>query len=387
MEPGPMLSIIAATSLATAILFVALLARVRPQLFGSVLAANAGRSATIDGLRGILASSVVVHHMILMQVWIATGYWGPPASNFQNNLGSTAVALFFMTSAHLFCRPLIANRGALDVVRLFEGRVMRIFPLYYACVAVLLIYVGIETGFTRAEPLPQLLRHVASWMAFGFFRQMPINGFEPTHVMFSQIWTLRYEWMLYFALPVIALVVRLTGVRVAVFALLLAVAVFGTPMFFMFVAGSAAGGLATVDGPRARIAWAVAGIAGLLTVVLGFHDAVGWPQALLLTPFFVAVLQGGAGYRLLGVPGLRFVGDVSFSIYLIHVFVIWAVSHWLMPPATFAALGFGADLPVFTGVVLAVIALSSLTYAAIERPLMRWRPISRRRSKASDGQA
>lgn len=377
-----MLSLIAAAALFAGLMIVVLLVQVRPQWFGTVLAANSGRSPTIDGLRGILASSVVVHHMILMQTWIATGKWQPPDSNFQNNLGSTAVAVFFMISAHLFCRPLIANTGALDVVRLFEGRVTRIFPLYYACVAVLVLFVAIETGFTLAVPLRQLLFEIFTWTRFGFFGLEPINGFEPTHVLFSQIWTLRYEWMLYFSLPVIALAVRLTGMRAMVHLLLLAIAVFATPMFFLFLAGTIAGDLARIDGRRARIAWGVMGIAGLLVVMIGFHDAVGWRQAALLTPFFVAVLQGGAGYRLLGTPGLRFVGDISFSIYLIHVFVIWAVSHWLMMPATFAALGMGGNLVMYASVVGIVIAISSLSYALIERPLMRWRPITSRRVPA-----
>ncbi len=375
-----MLSIIAATTLCIAMFTVVLLVRIWPQLFGSVLAANAGRSSTIDGLRGILATSVVVHHMIVMQTWNTTGYWGPPDSNFQNNLGSTAVALFFMISAHLFCRPLVANGGKLDVVRLFEGRVMRIFPLYYACVIVLLMYVAIETGFVRAEPLPLLLRHIASWMTFGFFKQLPINGFAPTHVLFSQIWTLRYEWMLYLSLPVIAFAVRLTGVRAMVYVLLLAVALFVTPMFYMFLAGTVAGDLARIDGRTPRIGWALGGVAGLLAVVLGFHDAVGWRQAALLTPFFVAVLQGGAGYRLLGTAGLRFIGDISFSVYLIHVFIIWAVSHWIMSPQVYATMGPGGDMIVFAAVLLTVIAASSLTYAWIERPLMRWKPVTSRRA-------
>jgi peptidoglycan/LPS O-acetylase OafA/YrhL len=378
-----MMPLIAVVALCAALGAVTIVAQLRPGLFGSVLATNSGRSPTIDGLRGILASSVVIHHLILMQTWIATGIWGPPDSNLINNMGSTAVALFFMISAHLFCRPLIANTGKLDIVRLFEGRVTRIFPLYYACVVVLLLYVAIQTGFTLNEPVPQLLRHIASWMTFGFFKQMPINDFAATHVMFSQIWTLRYEWMLYLSLPVIALAVRLTGVRALVYALLLGIALFVTPFFYMFLAGTAAGDLARVDGRGSRIAWAVAGVAGLLTVTLGFHDAVGWPQAALLTPFFVAVLQGGTGYRLLGAPGLRFVGDISFSIYLIHVFIIWAVSHWLMTPAAYAALGEGANLLLFTAVLIAVIAASSVTYRWIERPLMRWRPITSRRSTAT----
>jgi peptidoglycan/LPS O-acetylase OafA/YrhL len=376
-----MLSLIAALTLCLALAAIMLLTRVWPGLFGAVLGDNARRSATIDGLRGILASSVVVHHLIITQGWISTGYWGPPASNFQNNLGSTAVALFFMISAHLFCRPLLINGGKLDIVRLFEGRVTRIFPLYYVCVAMLLLYVAIETGFTLAEPLPQLVRHIASWMTFGFFKQMPINGFAATHVVFSQIWTLRYEWMLYLSLPVIALIARLTGVRAMVGIVLLAVAIFVTPMFYMFVGGTIAGFLAESNSRGARIGWGIAGVGGLLAVVLGFHDAVGWRQALLLTPFFVAVLQGGAGYRLLGTPGLRFVGDISFSIYLVHVFVIWAITQWIMDPVVYAATGPGGDIAVFTAVLLVVFALSSLTYTWIERPLMRWRPLTGRRAE------
>ena len=60
---------------------------------------GARRIGCVDGLRGYLALSVMIHHFaIWIQVTRLDGQWQPLTRNILNSMGSGAVALFFMTT-------------------------------------------------------------------------------------------------------------------------------------------------------------------------------------------------------------------------------------------------------------------------------------------------
>jgi peptidoglycan/LPS O-acetylase OafA/YrhL len=72
----------------------------------------------------------------------------------------------------------------------------------------------------------------------------------------------------------------------------------------------------------------------------------------------VTALQDGMFSRLLGTRVLVFLGEISFSIYLLHEFIsLWVIRHAGLPR------------PVEAWIVLAlVVALAWLSYRLIERP-------------------
>jgi peptidoglycan/LPS O-acetylase OafA/YrhL len=72
--------------------------------------------------------------------------------------------------------------------------------------------------------------------------------------------------------------------------------------------------------------------------------------------------------RLAGVPPLRYVGEISYSVYLWHVPVIVLVSRldWFRTDSPATLLG------ALVIVAAASIALGSITFRWIERPAMRW---------------
>ncbi|HEE5774939.1 acyltransferase, partial [Acinetobacter baumannii] len=53
------------------------------------------RSSPLDGLRGILALSVLAHHFYITYVWKTAGEWKKPEFVLIDNFGGTAVSLFF----------------------------------------------------------------------------------------------------------------------------------------------------------------------------------------------------------------------------------------------------------------------------------------------------
>jgi peptidoglycan/LPS O-acetylase OafA/YrhL len=372
------LGLVAVLALATTVGLFVLLVWLRPGLTNWALEGEGARVRTLDGLRGILALSVVVHHGVLTQVLANHREWDSVASNLANQLGSCAVALFFMISAYLFCGGLIRNQGALNTVRLMEGRVMRILPLYAACVAMMLLFVAIETRFTLRVPPQELLNQVLRWLTFGFTRRGPVNGLQDSASLLGQVWTLKFEWMLYLLLPILAWAYRKARSPVAMYAGLI-LCCFIWPSFAFFIAGAAGSQLVRINGPRARVAWQVAGLAGLLIVLFGLHWSSDWRAALLLTPFFVAVLQAAPLFTPLATRPLRFLGEISYSVYLIHGFIIWAVSRWIVGLSAYAALGPTGLWTAITGAALATVVIAAFTFRFIERPFMGLRPVSRQR--------
>jgi peptidoglycan/LPS O-acetylase OafA/YrhL len=123
---------------------------------------------------------------------------------------------------------------------------------------------------------------------------------------------------------------------------------------------------------RAALSWA--GIAGIALAALIFDATTPFPGTAALLPVMAtcAVIAGGvdaprAGARvLLGTRPLRFVGDISYSLYLWH----WPV---LILGAAYA--GHGLSTGQNLGLVVVAVLLSVATYHGIENPVRHSRRI------------
>ncbi len=98
------------------------------------------------------------------------------------------------------------------------------------------------------------------------------------------------------------------------------------------------------------------------TLVVWWLPATAIASAVLVTYFVVC--PRGIGSRLVGIGLLVFIGDISYTVYLVHFPVYLA----LQPSAT--GWGFWPTELVRLAVVFAIAVAS---WFAIERPLMRWR--------------
>jgi peptidoglycan/LPS O-acetylase OafA/YrhL len=368
---------------------IMLAGRLAPHKFALVSKGHANEKPTLDGLRGVVAVAVVIHHSTIAYLEQARGQIGEPVSFIQNQLGSTSVALFFMVSSYLFCSSLIERKGELDLIRFFESRVLRIAPLYIILIGATVFSAFYLTGFELLVSPIKLLKSVARVAMFDFVETYDINTVN-IRVFIGQIWSLKYEWMLYFTLPVLAVFMRVTGRIWPLFAGLILMSIYD-PLFSFFLAGAVAAVWVKKGDPLARTAWQIAGTLGLIVVVFGFHDSRGWVQAALLTPFFVAVLQGGRWFSLLAMAPVRMLGKLSYGIYILHSFGLWIIRSVIVRVDGYAGMG----LLTLTGVMVlsALVAIGSgyLGYRFVDRPLERWRPVTtwiearKRRRESSSG--
>jgi peptidoglycan/LPS O-acetylase OafA/YrhL len=372
-----------------------------------------------DGVRGIAATAIVAVH-----VWLFTGGFG----GFDATLANRAmvrldglVSVFFLLSAFLLYRPMIAHRvGGPPRPRVADyakGRFLRIYPAYWVALTGLAIVPGLVGVFS------------GDWWAFyslGFYLDplygtsaCPSTGTEQFRCGLPQSWTLTAEVTFYAVLPIYAAITsRIARGRDArgwmraeltLLAGLAAVSVFlnvppasllddpwfrfsflghfywialGLALAVLSVGLQGRGALPRplrVATSRPALPW-VGALAIYLVLVaaipptpfivarftteqfLGIHLAQGALAMLLLIPVVFGNPNVGLPARVLTIPVIAWLGLISYGLYLWHVTIAFDLGFGG------ADAGFGT---VLAGTLLVAIPLAAASYYLIERPLMR----------------
>jgi peptidoglycan/LPS O-acetylase OafA/YrhL len=288
-----------------------------------------GYRPQLDGLRAIAIGLVGLEHF--------GGTW--VYKHFPVGAGALGVLLFFVLSGFLITRNLLSrlDRGPSGEVigRFFLGRFMRLMPAYYLTLVVLfLLGVGDVQDF--------ILWHV------GYVSNYLAASGGPLLVF----WSLAVEEQFYLMLPVLLLISGRNAVRVALFLIatgfLLRNAVLATPIdpfafelsifgkFEILGIGVMIGALsyaASRGGRRLVVGWGF----GALALACLLFQAVAWYfygngilrhvtlNATVGTFFAWVVLRADAGLPGLlawfsGFAFVRFIGKISYGIYLTHAF-------------------------------------------------------------------
>lgn len=347
----------------------------------------------VQALRGIAAIAVVMYHA---RLWIV----GPGFSDAGDRLfrnGAAGVDLFFVISGFIMVHTTWHSPGGVrNAGRFLARRLARIWPVYVIATFAFIVAEGSVWHWltTRSG-----LLHLGK--AFVFYPVAPggapFFGWTPNGVG----WTLDYEiW--FYLLFAIALVAgrRRWAVLVGLFTLFLvavprlytghvdADAYFeyqmspvilrlaASSMVWEFLAGAAIG---AIYRSRLRIEnRAVLGAfaAMAMTAVLwqhfaghGHHGMVGWGPALIVMVLALALWNKASP---ISVPRpLLWLGDVSFSLYLVHRIAQRGVDR-LVPPPESVVGGVGFVL-MTTGIAL-VLAQLSYRYleAGIAERFRRW---------------
>ncbi|MCI4677558.1 acyltransferase [Rhodoblastus acidophilus] len=371
---------------------------------GHVLA-NAGfplpsrekRIGQIDGLRGFLALSVMVHHFaVWLQMTRITGTWAQLKINFFEQLGSTGVALFFMTTGLLFYPRILAGFRANSWPALYITRVFRLVPMSIAAFVLVTLVVMLRTGHGLDADFPgAALRWI---FAAGM---PPLLGYEDSgRVNAYVLWSLTYEWLFYLAvLPVCAIAMDLSRGKLPSWALPFAVILVGVVFrhvlhdfgFSKFLPLFGTGMLAFEAQSRPALAarlrapaMTLPALAALLASMILFKTPLdlAWP---LLALFFFAVASGNDMGGLLATKAALVLGECSYGIYLTHGIVLFALFTF---GGALTGLFPTPFLPVLLPLVaLVVVLLTATTYLLVERPGMkagrllanRWRALAARR--------
>ncbi len=338
------------------------------------------RLGNIDGLRGYLALGVFMHHYAITFHWKNDGIWTRPPEDYFNHFGQTGVAIFFMITGFLFIRKILDMKGKIDCKTIYIGRIFRIAPLYLAAVVTIFIFVLIKSDFTINVSAGQLL---FDFLRYFLYAGATFNDFSDTGKIIAHVdWTLKYEWLFYFSLPIVFLIMKSKLMVITLCLLSVAGALISTQItilawgfnsvyLILFVAGGLTAKLSkyntskNIDHPLVSIL-ALLGLAG---VFWGFKTSFGFFQSILLALFFIPVALGNSFFGLLKKDFSIFLGEISYSIYLMHGIVLYFLFSTVFPE-------FAGSVPeifymlFMPGVILLVTLLSWITYSYIEQPMI-----------------
>ncbi|MGI4859498.1 MAG: acyltransferase family protein [Janthinobacterium lividum] len=346
-----------------------------PSPFGFLDATPTGsahRLESLDGLRGLLAISVMFHHFVIKRWSIASGRWELPPSHFYALLGQVGVAIFFMITGYLFWGKIQDQKGQTNWARLYINRFFRIAPLHILVLLIYLLAVLYRARFHVGIPLSEM---TMQWLRWILYPGTPVLGDLMATNIVSQTWTLSYEWLFYLSLPVLAIFATSRSALAICVTALLVILLFGNSgtdlnRYFLaqFLCGAVVASLVR-SYPKLQGDGPVRSLIAIAVLFLGFRvcdTAYATKAVLFFGIFFGFIASGTSLFGLLKISGTRRLGHASYSLYLLHGLVLTIV----MAPSTLgpysnssarhfwevAALGF-----------LCVVCLSMISFRIVER--------------------
>ncbi|MEV4343673.1 acyltransferase [Actinoplanes sp. NPDC049596] len=331
----------------------------------------------IEGLRAVAILLVVLFHAGVPGV--AGGYVG--------------VDVFFVISGFLITSLMLrelAESGRISLFAFYARRCRRLLPAA-ALVLVTVVLAGYHwLGFLRGDDIGTDATWAALFMANFRFAGQGVDYLAsqsaPSPVL--HFWSLAVEEQFYLVWPIALVLLLWLGFRWAlpywltgavILSLAYAIGQPTTWSFFSPVArawelglgcllGLAAGRLRLIP-YRVASTMAAVGLALIVIAALTFDEQTQFPSYAAALPAGAAVLVlAGRGDALLGSRPLRWLGRLSYSLYL------W---HW--PVLVIAAQAYGGPLPARAraALVLVSLGLAVTTYVCVEDPIRRNRRLKR----------
>jgi peptidoglycan/LPS O-acetylase OafA/YrhL len=347
-----------------------------------VISFPASRLQTIDGLRGFLGLSVFMHHSSIWYFFVRTGRWELPPSNFYTHLGQSSVSLFFMITGFLFFTKILESRNKpFSWIKLYIFRFFRLTPIYAVAIILMLLIVAVLSDWQLHVSLTELLKGISHWLFFTGLSTPDLNGVPQTSIIVAgATWTLRYEWLFYFTLPIFALIIsNRPPIFFVLISLLSLVAIsylqLNWVLMCSFLSGIVAALLVRYEQIRkisASKLSTVIIIVSLFLVVQFCTTAYALIPCLLLTLIFTLIAGGNSLFGLLTIRASRLLGDLTYSIYLLHGILLFVVFRFVIGITKASQLSPLEHWAIIFFCTPVLIIITFISYRKIELPFMHY---------------
>ncbi len=332
-----------------------------------------GRFEMLDGLRGFLAINVFFQHAVTTYFYFQKGVWEIVPIPFYRHLGGQAVILFFMITSFLYWSKAIAQKGEVDAGGLYRSRFLRLAPMYLFTGLIILFSVCIQTGFDI--DLKQSAKDILSWLSLGLITTTSIGGVSILPINAGVHWTLAFEWGFYLLMPMLAISLKskktfVMGLPLAFFALSSPYRGYWAIFFFGMAAAHIYKQYPNVS--FFRRSWSsVVPLAGMCLIYLMSYKPYSFTQYFVALAVFLSFVYGADMFGVLRTQVAKFLGTISYSLYLLHSIILFAVMNTIdyytpitdISPALFWSL--------ITVAGLLTILVSAFTYYYIEYPFIQ----------------
>jgi peptidoglycan/LPS O-acetylase OafA/YrhL len=334
----------------------------------------------MEGLRGFAVFLVfLVHYFTLATPWIARGSPSDIVGSSLRVVGNAGVDLFFVLSGYLIYGTLLAKPK--KFWSFMQRRIRRIYPAF---AAVFLVYVSLSLFLGKESKIPPGAVDGSVYLLQNFLLLPGLIKIEP---LITVAWSLSYEMFYYLSIPLLIAIFGLRQRSVQYRIALVGAAVVAAALYcafngghirlIMFGAGillhELIAGVPGNNALRSSTALAVL-VAGLLVTLVPTSGPEGYSIkiAVLFATFLLlchSCFTRPTDWlsRMFSWTPLRWLGNMSYSYYLIHGLMLKALFMALsviVIPAPSAVLVW-AFLPVAFG--FTAVAGGAL-FLAIERP-------------------
>ena len=339
---------------------------------------------SIDGMRGLLALGVFIHHSCIWYNYIQEGKWDGPPSNLYNQLGQTSVALFFMITSFLFISKLLnSEKKEFNWNTFFIARIFRLVPMYYISL-LLVIFLIMASSHWKLNVSPlKFLVSIVKWGSFTILGGPPINA-TTYPVNAGVVWSLPYEWLFYFSLPLFSLFILKTkppiiyiffGICFMIYFYFHNIKYLGENLYniYSFAGGCIAPFLLKYTSISDRIKTTYSIYTNI--IILIFLFIIGYFSTthnifclILISVIFTLIALGGSLFGLLKNPVLKFLGEISYSTYLLHGIILFIVFHFgFQNPKQLSSTAFCIVVFLITPIV---VVASFLGFIIVEKYFM-----------------
>jgi peptidoglycan/LPS O-acetylase OafA/YrhL len=357
-----------------------------------------GRIVPMEGMRGLAVGLVFFVHFFDF----FHGYITPDSVlffpfYFLSTIGNLGVDLFFVISDYLIYGILL--RRDQTYAKFWRRRIVRIYPVF---IVAYVSYVVLSLALPRFDKIGEPQTNIALWLALNFFL---LPGIFPIRALIMVAWSLSYEFLYYLFSPLVVGGLRMwkwaQRWRVALIAalyvagyLIVVLHPHDRGRLLMFLAGvflyesKRAGLLDTKPRALSQIG-AIAFLVGAFYVFFDRHfNQMLWDGPRLLhtdidpliitiplfsVAFFFICFQAfrPAGFlpALFSLKPLRYLGNMSYTVYLFHVLALEGVRYVAVRVTPPMGNQPGLFLAYFVLGWLAVVLLSTLVFALVEKPL------------------
>ncbi|MEV6963570.1 acyltransferase [Hamadaea sp. NPDC051192] len=349
------------------------------------------RLSGLDGIRGLAALFVVLHHCYLVSFGGYPRITGPAWAGWLI-YGHFAVVVFIVLSGFSLAVSPARHEWQLGgKARFAFRRAWRILPPYWAALAFSLIVAWtIVPQPGEGEPTGKTVA------VFGLLLQDVVGSPSPN----GAFWSIAVEAQLYLVLPILLVIIRKAGAATMLAAVAVPVLLVGifapsvplvdkltrfTPQFaILFAAGVTAAGILAANEKVRRLPWHwLAGVAALPVIAMiavqgsewtvehFFWVDVSFGPAVAMLLAAVAIRRPKPLVWFLDTAPVRGLGSFSYSLYLIHAPIVVAVADQVVAPR----IADGVPFFLVTLVVAAPLSvLSAWIFASVfEIPFQRYR--------------
>lgn len=352
--------------------------------------AQQGRYGSLDAIRGLAALGVVLFHYNFVALGAA-----PFAAIMEPvyEAGHYLVDLFFVLSGYLLASIYAGNR---NFPALVWRRIARLVPLHWATLVLVLGLRALmaDAGIPRPDENGDAYHFVLNLLLLNSV------GLQQGFSFNTPSWSISVEWVVNLALfaliacgvrrmlwPALALVVVSAGLLLQyrghlssagmILGFLDATVLRGMVGFFMGTALASLLPIPRLPQGQGKLAWDAGFLiasGGMLAAMASedFRAARGadFLLPMLLMPVMIASsLRGRIVPAVLSLPPLRILGEISYSIYLIHfpmLIVLILAKHYM-------GIDAAADSLAQLGIYLAMtLGLSCLSWRYFEVPMQSW---------------